>query len=92
MIRAPLTSGKKRLISLDRVAIDEVEVRGVLFGGQDFVRRPHFTQPNFSSDSIAAMLTESAAVCDTITTSAVCSPWNPAGTTSSCQVISDLCG
>ena len=37
------------------------------------------------------MLTESAAICDSNMTSAVCKPWSHAETTSLSQVIIDLC-
>ena len=74
-VRGPVISGEKFIISLERVMIAEDEVRGALLCVQDFVRRPYFTQRNYFSDSGVAMLTESAAVCDSITSSAVFGPW-----------------
>ena len=56
--------------------ICEGEVRGALLCVLGFVRSPHFTQRNFFSDSGIAMLAESAAICDSITSSAVFEPWS----------------
>ena len=58
LIRGPATHGEKFTVNLDRVAINEVEVRGVLLCVQDFVRSPHFTQKNFISESGLTMLSE----------------------------------
>ena len=74
MIRGPATHGEKFNISLDRVDINEEEVRGVLLSVQDFVRSPEFTQRNFFSDSGLIMLSESVANADGITSSPVYAP------------------
>ena len=71
--------------------ICEDEERGVLFCVQDSVRSPHFTQRNFFSDSGVAMLAESAAICDSITNSAVFEPWGPLETASCSQVMAEVC-
>ena len=91
VIRGPLTSGKKFTISLDRVAITEEEVRGVLLCVQDFVRSPHFTQRNFFSVSGLTVLSESVAIADSITSSPVYAPWSVVESASATQVITDLC-
>ena len=46
-LRGPLLSGEKFTVCLDRVAIPENTVRGVLLRVQDFVRDPVFTQRSF---------------------------------------------
>ena len=71
--------------------ICEDEVRGALFCVQDFVRSPHFTQRIFLSDSGIAMLAESAAICDSITSSANFEPWRHVETTSRSQVVAEVC-
>ena len=48
VIRGSPTQGEQFAISLDRVAIKNEEVRGVLLCVQDFVRSPHFTLEFFS--------------------------------------------
>ena len=67
------------------------EVRGDLFCVQDFVRSPHFTQTNFFSDSDIAMLAEAAAICDSITSSAVFEPWSHVENVSRSQVVAEVC-
>ena len=67
------------------------EVRGALLCVQDFVRSPHFTQRNFFSDSGVTMLAESAAICDSITNSAVFEPWSHVETVSRSQVVAEVC-
>ena len=71
--------------------IREDEVRGALLCVQDFVRNPHFTQRNFFSDSGVTMLAESAAICDSITNSAVFKPWGHVETASCSQVVGEVC-
>ena len=91
VIRGAPTSGEKFRISLDRVAINEEEVRGVLLCVQDFVRSPHFTQRNFFSESGLTVLSESVAIADSITSSPVYAPWSVVESTSASQVMADLC-
>ena len=55
------------------------------------MRSPHVTQRNFFSDSGVTMLTESAAVCDSITNSAVFEPWSHVETASCSQVVAEVC-
>ena len=71
--------------------ICEKEKRGALLCVQDFVRSPHFTQRSFFSESGIAMLAESAAICDSITKSAVFEPWSPVETASCSQVVAEVC-
>ena len=78
-------------ISLDRVAIKNEEVRGVLLCVQDFVRSPHFTQRNFFSETGLTMLSESVAIADSITSSPVHEPWSVVASASASQVIADMC-
>ena len=69
--------------------ICEDEVRGALLCVRDFMRSPHFTQRNFFSDSGVTMLAESAAICDSITNSAVFEPWSHVASRS--QVVAEVC-
>ena len=69
----------------------EDEVQSAFLCVQDFVRSPHFTQRSFFSDSGIAMLTESAAMSDRITHSALFEPWSHVETTSRAQVVADFC-
>ena len=87
MIRGSPTQCKDFSISLDRVAINKEEVRGV----QDFFRSPHFTQRNFFSETGLSMLSESVAIADSITSSPVYAPWSVVASASSSQVIADIC-
>ena len=86
-----MASGKMFVVSLYRVMICEDEVPGALFCVQDFVRSPHFNQRNFFSDSVVTMLAESAAICDSITNSAVFEPWSQVETASCSQVVAEVC-
>ena len=86
-----MTPSEEFVINLDRVIIREDEVRGALLCVQDFVRSPHFTQRNFFSDSGVTMLTESAAICDSITNSAVYEKWSHVETASRSQVVAEVC-
>ena len=74
MIRGTPTHGEKFTVSLNSVAIKEVEVRCVLLCVQDFVRSPHSTQRNFFSESGLTMLSESVAITDNITSSPAYAP------------------
>ena len=62
---------EKFVIVLDRVMVADDEVRAALLCVEDFVRSRHFNHRNFFSDSGVAMLTESAVISDSITTSAL---------------------
>ena len=66
-------------------------MRGALLCVQDSVRIPHFTERNFFSDSGVTMLAESAAICDSITNSAVLEPWSHVKTTSRSPVVAEVC-
>ena len=68
-LRGTLPSGEKFTVNLDRVAMREDTVRGVLLCVQDFVRDPVFTQRSFFSGTGAAMLSEAAAISDSVTSS-----------------------
>ena len=70
--------------------IREDEVFGDLLCVQDFVRSPHFTQRNFFSDSHITKLAESAAICDSINSSAVFEPWSHVETASRSQVLAEV--
>ena len=76
MIRGPASRGEKFNVSLDRVAIKEEGMLGVLLCGQDFVWSPPFTQRSFLSESSLTMLSESVAIPDSITSSPVYAPWS----------------
>ena len=82
---------KKIIVSLNRVAIKEVEVRGALLCVQDFVRSQHFTQRSFFSDSGLTMLSESVAIADSITLSTVYATWSVVKSAWASQVITVLC-
>ena len=70
-IRGPVTSGGRFTVNLDRVAIREELVRGVLMFVLDFVRDSVFTQRSFFSETGVAMLSEDAAISKTITSSSL---------------------
>ena len=74
IVRRPVTSGEKFIKNLEHVMTADDKVRGAVLCVQDFVRSSHFTQRNFFSDSGIAMLTESAAIWDSINSSAVFEP------------------
>ena len=67
------------------------ELRGALLCVQDFVRSPHFTQRNFFFDSGIAMLIESTAICDSITSSAVFERWSQVETAPRSQAATEVC-
>ena len=92
IVRGPMTCGGRFSINLDRVMICKDEVQSAILCVQDFVRSPHFTQRSFFSDSGIAMLTESAAISDRITHSAVFEPWSHVETTSRSHVVVDVSG
>ena len=92
LLRGPVTCGGRFIINLDRVMICKDYVQSAILCVQDFVRSPHFTQRSFFSDSGIAMLTDSAAISDRITHSAVFEPWSHVETTPSSQVVADVCG
>ena len=89
-LREPLPSGEKFTVKLDWVAIREDIVRGVLLCVQDFVRDPDFTQRSFFSETGVELLSEAAAISDSITSSSVYVPWSAVETESSARIISDL--
>ena len=89
-LRGPLVSGEKFTVKLDRVAIREDIVRGVLLCVQDFVRDPVFTQRSFFSETGVEMLSEAAAISDSITSSCFYVPWSAVESESSARIISDL--
>ena len=91
VIRGSTTPGEAFSISLDRVAINKEEVRGVLLCVQDFVRSPHSTQRNFFSETGLTMLSESVAIADSIASSPVYAPWSVVASASASQVIADMC-
>ena len=92
IVRGPVTCGGRFIIHLERVMICKDEVQNAILCVLDFVRSPHLTQRSFFSDSGIAMLTESAAISDRITHSAVIEPWSHVETTSRSQVVADVCG
>ena len=83
VIRSPATCGENYFVSLDRIAIKEEEVRGVLLCVQDFVQSAHFTQRKLSSDS------ESVTIADSIKSSPVYAPWSFVESACASQVITD---
>ena len=89
-LRGTLLSGEKFTVNLDRVAIREDIVRGVLLCVQDFVRDPVFTERSFFSETGVEMLSEAAAVSDSTTSSSLFVPWSAVETESSTRIISDL--
>lgn len=89
-LRGPLPAGEKFSVCLDRVAIPENVVRGVLLCVQDFVRNPVFTQRSFFSETGVEMLSEAAAISDSVTSSSVYVPWSTVESDSSARVVSDL--
>ena len=89
-LRGPLPSGEKFTVCLDRVAIPENTVRGVLLCVQDFVRDPAFTQRSFFSEAGVEVLSEAAAISDSITSSSVYVPWSSVESESSARICADL--
>ena len=90
VIHGRVTRGEKFIVSLNHVAIKEEEVRGILLCVQDFIRVPHFTQRSFFSESGLAMLCESVAIANSITSSPVYAPWIIVERACAGQVITDL--
>ena len=64
-------------------------VPGVLLCVQDFLRDPVFTQRSFFSETGVEMLSEAAAISDSITSSSLYLPWSAVETESSARNISD---
>ena len=89
-LRGPLPSGEKFTVCLDRVAIPESTVRGVLLCVQDFVRDPVFTQRSFFSETGVEMLSEATAISNSITSSSVYLPWSTVESESSARICADL--
>ena len=89
-LRGPVPSGERFTVCLDRVAIPENIVRGVLLCVQDFIRDPVFTQRSFFSETGVEMLSEAAAISNSITSSSVYVPWSAVESESSARIISDL--
>ena len=85
-----MVSGEKFTVNLDRVAIREDIVRSVLLCVQDFVRDPVFTQRSFFSETGVEMLSEAAAISDSITSSSLCVPWSAVESESSARIKTDL--
>ena len=65
-------------------------MRVVLLCVQDFIRDPVFTQRSFFSETGVEVLSEAAAVSDSITSSSVYVPWSTVESESSARIISDL--
>ena len=89
-VRGPVTSGERFTVNLDWVAIREEVVRGVLLCVQDFLRGPVFTQRSFFSETGVKMLSEAAAISDSIISSSLHAPWSEVENGSSAQIIADL--
>ena len=89
-LRGPLPSGEKFTVCLDRVAIPENIVRGVLLCVQDLIRDPVFTQRSFFSETDVEMLSQAAAISNSITSSSVYVPWSAVEGESSARIVSDL--
>ena len=89
-LRGPVPSGEKFTACLDRVAIRENIVRGVLLCVQDFIRDPVFTQRIFFSETGVEMLSEAAAISNSITSSSVYVPWSAVESESFARIVSDL--
>ena len=89
-IRGPVTSRGRFTVNLDRVATGEEVVRAVLLYVQAFARDPVSTQRSFFSKTGVAMLSEAAAISDSITSSSLFAPWSEMESGSSAQTIADL--
>ena len=89
-LRGPLPSGEKFTVELDRVAIRKDVVRSVLLCVQEFLRDPVFTQRSFFSETGVAMLSEAAAISDSVTNSSVYVPWSTVESELSARIIADL--
>ena len=72
IVRGPVASGEMFFVIIDRVLVAEDEVQGALLCVQNYFKSPHFTQWSFFLGSGIAIVTESAAISDSITISAVC--------------------
>ena len=89
-ICGPVTSAEKFTVNLDRVAIRENVVCVVLLCVQDFVRDPVCTQRRFFSQTGVAMLSEAAAISDSITSSSLYAPWSEVEIESWGRISADL--
>ena len=89
--KGPVTSSERFIIHLEHVMICEDKMRGALLCVQDFVRSPRFTHRKIFCDAGSAMLAESAAICDSITSSAVFEPCSHVETTSCSQIVAEVC-
>ena len=65
-------------------------MRVVVLCVQDFVRDSGFTQRSFFSETGVEVLSEAAAISDSITSSSVYVPWSTVESESSARIISDL--
>ena len=72
------------------MALREDIERDVLLCVQDFVRDPVFTQRSFFSETGVEMLSEAAAISDSITSSSLYVPWSAVEIESPGRIISDL--
>ena len=90
VILVPVTRGGRFKINLDRVAFKEVEVRGVLFCLQVFVRIPRFTRRSFLSESSLTILSESVVIADSIRSSRGYAPRSVLVIACAVHVVSDL--
>ena len=72
------------------MAIKGEVVRGFLLCVLDFERDLVFTQRSFFSETGVAMLSEAAAISDSITSSSLYDPWSEVEKGSSAQIIADL--
>ena len=90
VIRSLVSRVEQLLVSLERVAIREEEVRGVLLCVEDFARSPHFTRRSFFSESGFTMLSESGAIADSITSIPVYAPWRFVESACASHVVTDL--
>ena len=72
------------------MAIREDIVRGVLLCVQDFVTDPVFTQRSFFSETGVEMLSEAAAISDSVTSSSLYVPWSAVENESPARIFSVL--
>ena len=77
-------------VIVDRVASREEVVHGVMLCVQDFVRDPVFTQRSVFSETGVAMLSEAAAISDSITSSTFYAPSSEVESKLSGPIIADL--
>ena len=75
MVKGPSELHPVFTVSLDGVAIDHEQVRGVVACVQDFVRHPLFTQGNFVSETAISMLYTAVTAADAVRNSSKFDPW-----------------